>query len=619
MNKHIAALLLCLLACVGSPMARAAVAGIERIEPPNWWVGMQSDKLQLMVHGPGIGGFTPSLKHPAITIAGVRHVDNGNYLFIDLVIARNARPGRFDIAFTRGKEVVRHSYELMAREKNSANRAGFNSSDVILNLVPDRFANGDPSNDTVPGFADKLDRDDNGAGRHGGDIKGIIDHLDYIAAMGYTQIWPTPLTENNQPEYSYHGYAATDTYKVDARFGSNEDYRRMVALARQKGIGVIQDIVINHIGNGHWWMKDMPAKDWLSFDGKFVPTYHARTTASDPYASAVDRQNFTAGWFGAHMPDMNQKNALVATYQIQNTIWWIEYAGLSGIRTDTWGYSDQAFLAQWTRRVLEEYPRLNIVGEEWSGNPVVVSYWLRGGKNRNGYVSYLPSAMDFPLFYTLRKALTEEDSLHSGLAGLYEALVNDNLYPDPMNLVLFEGNHDVPRVYSALDEDLDLYKMALAYVATMRGIPQFYYGTELLMTSPKQRDDGAVRKDFPGGWAGDPVNGFTGAGLSERQKDAQAFAKKLLNWRKGQPAIHRCRLMHFAPDRGTYVYFRYDDKQKFMIVLNKNRTEMALESGRFAEMLAKHSSATDVLSGRTFDISQTITVPARSVSILEVK
>lgn len=596
-----------------------ALAPLERIEPAFWWVGMQHDRLQLMVHGEHIADYQAQLNYPGVQLLGVQRLSNPNYAFVDLQISPKARAGQFEIVFKKGAQQIRAPYQLKAREKNSAQRLGFNSSDVILNLMPDRFANGDPANDNLPGYLDPLNRGDDSAGRHGGDIKGISEHLNYIAAMGYTALWPTPLTQSNQAQYSYHGYGATDTYQIDPRYGSNDEYRQLVAKARSKGIGVIQDIVLNHIGDNHWWMQDLPSQDWLGYNSKFVPTYHARTTASDPYAAQVDQRNYTDGWFEQHMPDMHQKNPLLATYQIQNSIWWIEYAGLAGIRADTYGYSDQAFLALWSRRILDEYPNFNLVGEEWSTNPVNVAYWLRGKKNANGYVSHMPSMMDFPLHDTLRKALVAPDSLHSGLADLYEALVNDTLYPDPNNMVLFEGNHDVARLYSALNHDFDLYKMALAYILTMRGIPQFYYGTEILMTSPLQRDDGAFRKDFAGGWAGDTVNAFTGAGLSDRQKEAQAYLKKLLNWRKSQSVVHKGKLRHFAPQDGTYVYFRYSEAAKVMVVLNKNSTASTLALARFAEMLAPGAQGTDVISGQRFELSQSLTIPARGVLVLEVK
>ncbi|MCH8621789.1 glycoside hydrolase family 13 protein [Undibacterium sp. TS12] len=602
-----------------APLARArSTPAIQHVEPGNWWVGMKSDKLQIMLHGKQIADYAAQIHYPGVALKGVTRVSNPNYLFLDLQISPRARAGKFNIEMRAGQQKFIIPYELQARAPGSAQRRGFGPADVILNLMPDRFANGDSSNDQVPGFADKFDRADASAGRHGGDLKGIRDHLDYIAGMGYTMLWPTPVVENNQQSYSYHGYAATDYYKVDARLGSNEDYRQLVAAARQHGIGVIQDVVLNHIGDGHWWMRDMPSKDWLSFNGEFVPTYHARTTVIDPYASAADKKNFIQGWFEVHMPDMNQQNPLLANYQIQNTIWWIEYAGLAGIRADTYGYSDPAFLTQWSRRILEEYPHLRMVGEEWSDNPNLVAHWLHRHKNANGYVSHMPSMMDYPLHDTLRQALVAPETLHSGFATLYEALINDQLYPDPSAMVLFEGNHDVSRLYSALDEDLDLLKMAVTYVATMPRTPQFYYGTEILMTSTKHRDDGAFRQDFPGGWAGDKMNAFTGAGLTARQEDAQTFIRKLLNWRKTQPVIHKGKLMHFAPQDGIYVYFRYDPKRKMMVVMNKNRTETELATARFAEMLPAHARARDVLSDREFAMTQKIKVPARGVLLLEI-
>ncbi|MEO5688517.1 MAG: glycoside hydrolase family 13 protein [Burkholderiaceae bacterium] len=594
--------------------SQATPAQVERIEPAFWWVGMKSDKLQLMVHGPHIADAAPQIPDAAaagVRIESVSRVANPNYLFIDLRIAPDAAPGPVDIVFSRGEQRFHAPFELRARAPGSAQRRSFDSSDVILNLVPDRFANGNPANDTVPGYGDAARRGDDEAGRHGGDIQGIVDHLDYFQGLGVTMLWPTPLTENKQPKYSYHGYAATDTYKIDPRFGTNEAYRSMVAAAHDKGIGVILDVVLNHIGSEHWWMHDMPAPDWIGFDGQFVQTQHARTTASDPYASRADARIYTDGWFGPNMPDMNQRNPFLATYQIQNAIWWVEYAGLAGLRVDTWGYSDQAFLKEWTRRVTQEYPRLNIVGEEWTAQPTVLAHWLRGG---------LPSAMDFPLNGTLRKSLVADgDTLHSGLMELYEGLVNDVLYPEPSKLVLFEGNHDLPRLYSALKDDVGLTKMALAYVMTMPRVPQMYYGTEILMTSPTVRDDGKARQDFPGGWAGDKVNAFTGKGLTAKQKDMQAFVRRLLNWRKTQTTVHHGKLMHFVPENGTYAWFRYDADSTVMVVINKNASETVLDLSRFKEVLKTPSSALDVLADRTVKLGATVKLPALSVKIFELR
>lgn len=591
---------------------------LTRVEPPFWWVGMRWSRVELMLHGRDLAGFAPATADPEVRVEGPLPCQNPNYLFLVLSIGAAARPGQVEISLTRGAEQLLLRYELRAREDHAGPRVGISAADVILNLVPDRFARGRPGQGDLDGFADRVDRANIGCGRHGGDLQGIADHLDYFAHMGYTALWPTPLTESNQDRYSYHGYAATDTYRIDPRFGSNEEYRQLVQQARARGIGMIQDIVLNHIGSQHWWMADLPAPDWVTHGGRYTATNHAHTTVNDPYAAHADRECYIGGWFDECMPDMNHRNPRVAAYQIQNTIWWVEYAGLAGVRADTYGYSDQDFLAAWSGHVTAEYPGLSIVGETWSFNPVTVAYWLRGKENRNGYVSHLPAVMDYPLSGLLREALPAPDALHSGLFRLYEGLTNDVLYPDPMQLIVFEGNHDLPRLFSVLGEDIALFRMAIAYVLTMRGIPQLYYGTEILMTSPLERDDGAFRQDFPGGWPGDPVQARSGVGLSAAQREAQAFVRTLLQWRRRQPVIHSGKLLHFAPDYGSYVYFRYDSRQLVMVVLNKNHTEHVLDLARFGEILPAGASGVDVISGQRHALHRTLAVPARSALILEV-
>lgn len=602
-------------------MSGAQALEVKRVDPPFWWVGMHEPVVQLMLYGRDLGAATARSLSPQIEVLRSISVENPNYLFVDLKLARDAAPGVVRIELISSGAVAEVSYDLRTRIPDSASRIGFSGRDVILNLVPDRFANGDPANDRVDDYRDKLDRSDIHHARHGGDLQGIIDHLDDISAMGYTTIWPTPLTESNQPENSYHGYAATDTYRIDPRYGSNALYCEFVERASRKGIGVIQDIVLNHVGSNHWWVRDPPTHDWFTNGGKFTPTSHARTTAADPYATQADRDSFTQGWFVENMPDMNQRNPLLANYQIQNSIWWVEFAGLSGLRVDTYGYSDHAFLAEWSRRLMAEYPNFNIVGEEWSSNPVVVSYWQRGKKNANGYVSHLPSLMDFPLREAMLRALVEPESLHTGLQVLYDAMVNDTLYPEPQNMVLFEGNHDVPRLFSALREDLGLYKLALVYVLTAPRIPQMYYGTDILMTSPTHRDDGAFRRDYPGGWAGDSIDAFSGSGLSSQQTEAKNFLKKLLNWRRKSVAVHVGGFVHFLPRDGAYVYFRNGQNpiQRFMVILNKSESSLRLAKDRFKEMLSGYRSAVDVLSGATMDLTGPfILVEARTPMILEL-
>ncbi|MCY7313745.1 MAG: glycoside hydrolase family 13 protein [Pseudoxanthomonas sp.] len=611
----------CLRSLAGLCLMLAALPAlcveVQRIEPGNWWVGMRSNTLQLMVYGDGIARSTPRIDHPQVRIAQVTRTDSANHLFIDLVLGPDLAPGGINIEFREGDARRVVAYPLLQRESGSADRQGFGPADAILNLMPDRFANGDPSNDSVAGMLEQADRNAP-SGRHGGDLLGIESHLDYIAGMGYTQIWATPVVENNQPGGAYHGYAATDLYRVDPRLGSNQDYRRLVATARSKGIGVIHDIVPNHIGSGHRWMRDRPAADWINHGFKFSPTNHARNSLTDPYAAQADRDDFVTGWFVPSMPDLNQRNPLLATYLVQNAIWWIEYAGLSGYRVDTVGYSDTAFLAQWNRRILQEYPKFSIVGEEWSLNPLVVARWQQGSVwpvNAPG----MPNMMDFPLSETLRTALVAAGGHGGGLDAMYSLLVNDPHYPDPRKLVLFEGNHDMSRLYSVLGNDMDLFRMAMVYLATAPRIPQLYYGTEVLMESPIERNDAAARRGFPGGWPGDPVNAFTGQGLSERQRQAQALVRTLLNWRKATPAIHQGKMLHYAPVDGVYVYFRHDDQQRYMVVLNQNNEAVDLALARYAEGIAGARTARSVLDDTRSAVGSTLKVPARGSLLLRLE
>jgi glycosidase len=604
-----------------SAAAHAQAPAIDHVEPPFWWAGMHDQRLQLMIHGPAIAELEPALDYPGVRIAQVTRVANRNYVFIDLLVGEKAAPGTLRIDFRGKGETARRSasydYRLLPREAGSRERKGFDTQDAIYQIMPDRFANGNPANDSVNGLADKLDRK-LGHGRHGGDIQGIIDHLDYIAGLGFTQLWPTPLVENDMPAASYHGYAATDHYKIDPRYGSNEDYLRLSREAKKHGIGLIQDVVLSHIGKNHWWMKDLPTPDWINHAGKFVPTSHHRTAVQDPYASKEDASNFTTGWFSPGMPDMNQTNPLVANYLIQNNIWWIEYAGLSGLRIDTFGYSDGAFLSEFTKRLMAEYPRLNMVGEEWSKLPPVVAHWQRGKANFDGYVSSMPSMMDFPLTEAMRTALADKEGKNI-FWDVYETLSLDYLYPDPSRLVLFEANHDMARIYSVANEDLGRWKMAIAFVMTMPRIPHFYTGDELLMTSEtKKRDDNSYRHDFPGGWAGDKVNAFTGAGLSTREREAQDFVRKLVSWRKTSPVIHQGKLMHYGPENNTYVYFRYLGDKKVMVAFNANDKETVLDAGRFHEMLSGVASGRDVLTGKSHALKDAIRLPANSALILEI-
>jgi glycosidase len=606
----------CLWLTAFAPLAHAA--RIERIEPANWWVGMQHNRVELLVHGKGIASSTPRLSRAGVAIVDVQKTDNPNYLFVTLDIAGDAAAGAFDIEFVEaGKIVATHPWRLDAREPGSAQRRGFDARDAIYLITPDRFANGDPSNDSMAGLIETANRA-NPNGRHGGDIAGIRRHLDYIAGMGFTQLWPTPMLENNQPAYSYHGYAITDLYRTDPRMGSNEDFRALSREAKAKGVGIVMDVVLNHIGSKHWWMRDLPAKDWINNGAKFAPTNHRRTTIQDPHAAPADRTAFTDGWFVDAMPDLNQRNPHLARYLIQNTLWWIEYAGLSGIREDTFGYADADFLSAWGKAVLDEYPGFAMVGEEWSINPAVVAHWQRGKRNASGHVPYMPSMMDFPIHLALRTALVQPEGWESGWIGLYEMLANDFLYPDPAALVVFAENHDTPRLLAHVDGDLALWKLGMAYLATVRGTPQFYYGSEVLLRGPKERNDGQLRADMPGGWAGDAADAFTGKGLGAAQREAQDYTRALFTWRKRTPLLHTGKLIHFAPQDGVYVYVRHDAGKAVLVALNKNNTATSLTLERFDAFLQGHG-AREALTGKPVVLGATLALPAKSATLLELE
>ncbi len=610
----------CLLLCLLAQPAHGA--GVDRIEPANWWVGMRHNRVELLVHGKAIASTTPRIEREGIAIVDVQRTDNPNYLFVTVQIAADARPGEVGIAFNAGNKVVAtHAWQVHAREPGSARRRGFDASDAIYLVTPDRFANGDPGNDTMEGLLQSADRAQPG-GRHGGDIAGIRQHLDYIAGMGFTQLWPTPLLENDQPDYSYHGYAITDLYRTDPRMGSNEDYRALSKQAAARGIGLVMDVVLNHIGSRHWWMRDLPARDWINHADAYVETNHRRTSIQDPHAAPADRARFVDGWFVRTMPDLNQRNPHLARYLIQNTLWWIEYAGLSGIREDTFGYADADFLGAWAKAVLEEYPGFSMVGEEWSVNPATVAHWQRGKANPGGHVPYMPSMMDFPLHIALRNALVDPEGWESGWIDLYEMLANDFLYPDPGALVVFAENHDTPRLLAHLDGDIDRWKIGMAYLATVRGIPQFYYGSEVLLRGPKERNDSLLRADMPGGWAGDAGNAFTGKGLSVAQLEAQAYVRSLFNWRKRNPLVHTGRLTHFAPADGVYVFFRHDGMpgsgKSVMVALNKGAAVTSLPLDRFAAFL-RGRDARDALSGAPVALGTALRLPGKSATIFEIE
>lgn len=592
---------------------------IHRIEPPNWWTGMAHQQLELMIYGDDIGEYTPKINYEGVALERITRVKNPNYLFLKLKIGAATQAGTLQIDFYKNqKKVVSKNYDLLARENSRVNLEGFNTSDAIYLITPDRFANGKESNDNIEGQREKVNRSFKG-GRHGGDIEGIRKNLDYIKGLGFTAVWLNPLLENNMETYSYHGYSTTDYYKVDPRFGTNEEYRALAEEGRSKGIKLIMDMIVNHCGSEHWWMEDSPTDDWINHWPEYTETSHRKTVIQDPYASDLDKKVFTDGWFVKTMPDLNQRNELMATYLIQNSIWWVEYLGLAGIRMDTYPYPDMDFMTDWTKAMMVEYPDLNIVGEEWNGRPAIVAYWQKGKINPNGYTSDLRSLMDFPVQQALVNALNHEESWSTGWIELYEMMAQDFLYADPTNLVTFPDNHDMARFYAQVGEDFDWFKQGLVFVATTRGIPQYYYGTEILMSSPAERDDGLIRSDFPGGWKGDATNGFTGVGLTDQQKEAKRYLTKLLEWRKSAKVVHEGDLKHFVPKDGFYVYFRYTGAQKIMVILNKNEEARSLSLDRFSEVLSGTTSGKDVLTGQTFSMNSSIKLSPKTPLILELR
>ena len=592
---------------------------IKRVEPPFWWAGMKNTDLQLLVYGKDIGNSRPVIDYPGVKLKESVMVENPNYLFLNLEISPDAKPGSFDIRFVTSKKInIAYNFVLLERKEGSCQRAGFDTKDVMYLLMPDRFANGDPTNDLIKDMADQSDRK-NPNGRHGGDLKGIENHMGYFKDLGVTALWLNPVFEGNVPTPSYHGYSITDFYQIDPRLGSNEDYKRLVDVAHKNDIKVIKDMVFNHFGNNHWWMKDLPMKDWVNQWPEYTRSNFRAGTLMDPHASTADRERMLKGWFDIMMADFNQNNPFVAKYLIQNSIWWVEYAGLDGIRMDTYPYSDKHFMAEWMKQLRYEYPDFSVVGEAWLNSPPQVAYWLESDRNKDGYNSHLNYVFDFPLKYAIGSAFHEDNGWASGAAKLYETLSMDFLFSNPDQIVTFADNHDGDRIFSTLGKDLSKFKMAMAFLLTTRGVPQIYYGTEILMTGLEHDGHGFIREDFPGGWENDKVNAFENKGLSTEQQEAHSFMKLLLNWRKTNKAVTEGKLKHYIPEEGVYVYFRYTDDEAVMVVINNNDESRTFKTDRFAESISAYATGTDILHRTYFDQLRMISVPAMSARVIELK
>lgn len=596
---------------------------VTNVEPPCWWTGMANDTLQLLMTGPGVGNADVSLDYPGVTLDRQFKLDSPNYKFVYLVISGDAQPGtmKFNISLDGKKGTL--DYTLLARDRDRSEYKGFDAGDVLYLIMPDRFARKEPAGKQPKNTLEHATVDDrqNPNGRHGGNIAGIGEHLDYLDTLGVTALWLTPVLENDMPGGSYHGYATTDYYRIDPRFGTNDDWRRLIADAHAKGLKVVMDMIFNHTGSNHPWMKDAPAADWYNHpDGKTLTNFRL-TTVHDPYVSDYDLDHTVNGWFVPDMPDLNQRNPEVMKYLIQNSIWWIESSKIDGIRMDTYPYADMEAMATWPRDVLREYPDFNIVGECWYSNEAGSAFWQKGNR-LNSRETNLPTVMDFWMVINGRKAFNDQTNPWTGLNAVYDHLSNDFLFADPQHVLTFLDNHDTDRFLAETPEkadELGPWKQAVAFLLTSRGIPQIYYGTELLMSGSKEGSDGYVRRDVPGGFAGDEMNAFTREGRSEVQNDAYDFMSNLLRWRrdKARDVMAKGSLKHFMPQNGIYAYQRKLGDKEVIVLLNGNDTPNTVTMERTLEVLPYGTTLHDVVSGKDITIEPEMTFAPRQVMVLE--
>lgn len=616
MNRHLLiALLLALLmpVCMYAKDMKKEI----KIEPAFWWSGMKSPELQLMIHGANIADYQASVSTPGIRVNQCVRLDSPNYLIVYLEL-KDAKPSSFDILFIKGKEHFSYSYELKTRRADAAKVKGFDSSDVLYLIMPDRFANGNSSNDQIPMHtAYKVDRENPNA-RHGGDLAGIEQHLDYIKDLGVTAIWLNPVLENDMEGGSYHGYATTDYYRIDSRFGTNSEYVSLVEKAHQKGLRVVMDMIFNHCGSDHPWMKDIPSHDWFNNLDHYVQTNHDKEIYFDPYVSAYDKSTFLDGWFVPTMPDLNQKNPHLAKYLIQNSIWWIEYAGIDGIRQDTYPYADADMMRRWCKEVMTEYPDFNIVGEAWMNFTIGSAYWQKGSRLNFGEDTGLKTVMDFNLMDIAGKAFGEETGDGSGLHDIFMHMCYDYVYADIFHVLRFLENHDTDRFLKEMPTSLNAFKQAVTFLLTIPGIPQLYYGQELLMNGTKSKSDGYVRRDVPGGWPGDKANWFEASGRSDIQNEAWTFMQKILKWRQGNEVISKGSMKHFMLNQGVYVYQRSYNGKSVLVVMNGSSKNVVLPLDRYAEVLQGKASGMDVISGKSVVLDKELKLSPKEILLLEM-
>ena len=586
---------------------------INKVEPPNWWQGMKLKNIQLMVYGENLSGSEVVVPEKNIKVDQVHESDNPAYLFVDIELSENILPGNYDFLFIKNDDTTIVTYSILKREKSEGKYQGFDNSDVVYLITPDRFANGDTSNDEVEGMINDFDPGQP-IKRHGGDIKGILDHLDYLKDLGITTLWVNPLVENNI-NVSYHGYSATDFYKIDPRFGSNELYKQLVREAHQRGLKIIWDHVSNHIGVTHPWMKSLPSKSWIhgSVENHLL-AQHNKMVLSDIHADSLTYKYLTEGWFVDSMPDLNQRNAFVKNYIIENTIWWIEYSGMDGIREDTYPYSDQKFLSDWAGAILTEYPHFNIVGEVWTGQQAFLAYFQKGSYLPRDYDSNLPSVTDFGFRDVVSGYLKGEQNLYD----IFQMFSKDFLYPQPDNLLTFIDNHDVERIMYAANGNIEKAKIALTILLTSRGIPQILYATEIGMVGTP--DHGLLRSDFPGGFPGATHNAFTEEGRTEYEKDIFNFLKELIALRHENPALSMGNMIHLPPINDVYVYFKKYEDQLIMVAINDSGEIKSIEPWILKEAIGKYESLSNLRdSSDQYTLSENIDLSPKQASIFLIK
>ena len=597
----------------------AQMPALERVEPMFWWAGMHNPKLQLVVHGDNIASREVSLDYSGVELVKVNKVENPNYLFLDLQIAPTVKAGSFPIRFTRkGSKALTYTYELKSRSTDPKRIEPVSNKDFIYLIMPDRFANGDKSNDVVKSMQEHTINRDSMYYRHGGDLQGIIDHLDYLQDLGVTTLWLNPVLENNQPRASYHGYAKTENYKIDPRYGSNELYRKLADELQKRNMKLVKDLVHNHVGSQHWTILDMPMKDWVHHWPSYTRSSFKDQVVFDPYASEADKKLMQNGWFDTHMPDMNQDNPFVRNYFTQSHIWWIEYAGVDGFRLDTYAYNNPEYMAEWGKAIKAEYPNYHFFGETWVHGVPNQVYFTQGNTVNRGLDTEMPGVTDFQTLWGINAALNEKFGWDEGVNKLYTTLASDYQYQDATRNVVFLDNHDLSRFFSVVGEDLDKYKSGIAWLLTTRGIPQLYYGTEVLMAN-FSNPDGKVREDFKGGWASDKVNNFTAIGRTAKENEAFNYVKTLANYRKNNPVLQTGKLMQYVPDNGIYTYFRYNPDKTVMVVMNTGEKTETVKTDRFSERMSGFGSAVNVITGeQLFDI-KALTLPVKTTLVLELK